>query len=70
MDALIVYPENKEQLEALKSVIQSMKIAFEEKLEIYPSKVVDGIKESLAEAKDQQLSPYSGIDTMLSERRS
>ncbi|WP_295796278.1 DUF2683 family protein [Mucilaginibacter sp.] len=65
MDALIVYPENKEQLIALKAVMKAMKISFEQKSETYPDYVLDGVKESLKEADDGKLTPYTGIKDML-----
>ncbi len=65
MEALIVYPENKEQLTALKAVMKAMKIAFEQKSEFYPSSVVSGVKVSLQQAKDNELTAYTGIKDML-----
>jgi hypothetical protein len=65
MDALIVYPENKEQLTALKAVIKAMKISFEQKSEVYPTLVTEGVKESLKQADQGQLTPYTGIADML-----
>ena len=65
MDALIVYPENKEQLAALKAVMKAMKITFEQKREVYPDDVVNGVKESLKQAEQGQLTPYTGIKEML-----
>jgi hypothetical protein len=65
MDALIVYPENKEQLAALKAVMKAMKITFEQKSQIYPQNVIEGVKESLKQAEDGRLTPYKGIKEML-----
>ena len=65
MDALIVYPENKEQLTALKAVMKAMKISFEQKSEVYPAHVIEGVKESLKQADQGQLTPYIGIADML-----
>ncbi|MFI5161818.1 MAG: DUF2683 family protein [Sphingobacteriales bacterium] len=65
MEALIVYPENKEQLIALKAVMKAMKITFEQKSEIYPEYVIDGVKESLKQADEGKLTPYTGIKDML-----
>jgi hypothetical protein len=65
MDALIVYPENKEQLTALKAVMKAMKIAFEQKREVYPDYVIKGVKESLKQAEEGELTPYTGIKDML-----
>jgi hypothetical protein len=65
MDTLIVYPENKEQLAALKAVMKAMKIAFEQKNEFYPESVVNGVRDSLNEAKAGKLTPYIGVKEML-----
>jgi len=65
MDALIVYPENKEQLTALKAVMKAMKITFEQKSETYPDHVISGVKESLKQAENGQLTSYTGIKDML-----
>jgi hypothetical protein len=65
MDALIVYPETEEQLTALKAVMKAMKIAFEQKGEDYPNHVLNGVKESLNQAQNKQLTPYKGIKEML-----
>lgn len=65
MDALIAYPENKEQLDALKAVMKAMKVVFEQKSQIYPDYVVEGVKKSLQQAKDGKLTPYTGIKDML-----
>ena len=67
-DALIVYPENKEQLIALKAVMKAMKIAFEQKSELYPEYVNNGVKASLTQANDGQLTPYTGVRDMLSKK--
>lgn len=66
MDALIVYPKNKQQLNALKAVIKAMKIAFEQKQELYPSQVLDSIKKSLDQIKNDESFEYKGIEEMLS----
>jgi Protein of unknown function (DUF2683) len=60
MDALIVYPENKEQL----AVMKAMKITFEQKSEVYPDYVVQGVKESLKQTKEGKLTPYTGVRDM------
>ena len=65
MEALIVYPENKEQLMALKSIMHAMKIAFEQKSEVYPQFVIKGVKESLAQADENNLVPYTGLKGLL-----
>lgn len=65
MEALVVYPENKEQLTALKAIMNAMKIAFEQKSEVYPQFVVKGVKESLAQAEENNLIPYTGLKDLL-----
>jgi hypothetical protein len=65
MDALIVYPENKEQLTALKAVMKAMKISFEQKSVIYPDHVFNGVKESLQQADEGKLTPFTSIKDML-----
>jgi len=65
MDALIVYPENKEQLAALKVVMKAMKVTFEQKSEVYPDHVIDGVKQLLKQADEGELTPYTGIKSML-----
>lgn len=65
MDTLIVYPESKEQLTALKAVMKAMKITFEQKSESYPESVINGVKDSLNEAKAGKLTPYTGVKDML-----
>ena len=65
MDALIVYPETREQLTAVKAVMKAMKISFEQKSEVYPNHVVHEVKESLKEANEGKLTPYTGIKDML-----
>jgi hypothetical protein len=65
MDALIIYPENKEQLAALKAARMAMKITFEQKSNVYPHHVIDDVRESLKQAEESKLIPYNGIKDML-----
>lgn len=65
MDTLIVYPETKEQLTALKAVMKAMKVSFEQKSEAYPQYVIDGVKDSLKQAEEEILTPYTGVRHML-----
>ena len=65
MEALIVYPENKEQLTALKAIMQAMKITFEQKNDVYPKSVIKGVKASLKQAKENNLVPYTGLKDLL-----
>jgi len=68
MDTLIVYPENKEQLSALKAVMKAMKIAFEQRSKPYPEWVTNGVTDSLNEAEAGKLTPYTGIKDMLESK--
>ena len=63
--ALIIYPENKEQLTALKAIMKAMKITFEQKSEAYPEHVLTCIKESLKQADAGELTPYTRVGEML-----
>ncbi len=68
MNALIVYPGNKEQLDALKIIMKAMNIAFEQKNISYPDHVVEGVKASLKQAHNKELSTYAGVAEMLDGR--
>ena len=65
METLIVYPENKEQLDALKAVMKVMKITFEEQKVNYPSYIIDDVKLSMNQAGEGLLTPYKGVKDML-----
>ena len=65
MDALIVYPENEEQLTALKAVMKAMKVAFEQKSDVIPEYVITGVKESLKQAEQDRTTPYKGVKELL-----
>jgi hypothetical protein len=65
MDALIVYPQNQEQLTALKAVMKAMKIVFVQQDEEYPDYVINGVKESLMQSEEGLLTPYTNIKDML-----
>jgi len=65
MDALIVYPENKEQMTALKAVMKVMKIAFEQRDTIIPEKVISGVRESMVQANTGALKPFKNIKDMI-----
>lgn len=67
MEALIVYPENKEQLTALKAIMKAMKISFQQKNDIYPDYVIEGVKESLKQAEEGKLTPFTGARDLLSK---
>ena len=61
MDALIVYPENRQQLDALKAVMKAMKVSFEQKKEVYPDHVLAGVKEALQQIDEGKGKPYKGM---------
>jgi hypothetical protein len=65
MDSLIAFPENNEQLTALKAVMRAMKISFEQKTNTYPQHVIGGVKESLKQANEGELTHFTGIRDML-----
>lgn len=65
MDALIVYPETKEQLVALKAVMKAMQVTFEQKSQVYPEQVIKSINDSKAQSDNNQISPFSSIEEML-----
>ncbi len=50
---------------ALKAIMKAMKISFEQKNEIYPAHVTEGVKESLKQAKNGELTAYKGVADML-----
>lgn len=68
MDALIVYPENKKQLTALKVVMKAMKVAFEQRSQPYPDHVINGVNESLSQSLNEDIVPYTGIQDMLKSK--
>jgi len=65
MDKLIIYPDNKEQLAAVKAILNAMKIDFEIESRDCPDVVIAAVRESLKQADEGQLVPYTGIRDML-----
>jgi uncharacterized membrane protein (DUF106 family) len=51
MESLIVHPENKKQLNALKAFMKAFKISFEEEKSVYDPEFVAKIQESREQAK-------------------
>ncbi|MFI5136367.1 MAG: hypothetical protein ACHQIM_00980 [Sphingobacteriales bacterium] len=45
--------------------MKAMKITFEQKSEVFPNHVIKGVKESLKQADEGQLTQYKGIRDML-----
>ena len=57
METLIVHPENKKQLAALKAFMKAFKISFEEKKSTYDSEFVAMIKQG-----DDDLAAGKGVN--------
>lgn len=60
MESIIVHPENKAQLTAIKAVLKVMKIAFEKKENTYNPEFVEKIKQS---EEDFKAGRYKAIKT-------
>lgn len=54
MESLLVHPENKEQLKAIKAILKALKVKFEVQPESLPAHVVKGIERSLKQAENGQ----------------
>lgn len=66
MQTLIVKPQNKEELQAIESVLKVLKINFtREDSEALPAYVVEGTRESLREAEAGKLTPFTSVQEML-----
>ncbi|SDF59874.1 hypothetical protein SAMN05216464_12144 [Mucilaginibacter pineti] len=52
METLIVHPQNKEQLDALKTFMKAFKISFEEEKTAYDPEFVAKIQESRRQVKN------------------
>jgi uncharacterized membrane protein (DUF106 family) len=52
METLIVHPQNKEQLDALKTFMKAFKISFEEEKSAYDPEFVAKIQESRRQVKN------------------
>ncbi|MFD2288495.1 hypothetical protein GJU39_19455 [Pedobacter petrophilus] len=65
MEALVVYPENKEQLEAVKAVMKSMNVAFEQKTEKYPSYVVEELTSAIQQVNEGKIHPYTNLRDLI-----
>jgi len=49
----------------IKAVMKAMKVTFEQKNTTYPDYVISGVKESIKQADEGKLTPYTGIKDML-----
>lgn len=65
MEALIIYPENADQLAAVKAVMKAMKITFKEKTDVYPAAVIEGVKEAVTQVNEEKVYPYTSVRDML-----
>ena len=54
MESIVIHPENKEQLKAVKAFLKSLKVSFESQPEKFPQHVLDGIQRGLQQAKNGQ----------------
>jgi hypothetical protein len=45
--------------------MKTIKMTYEQKSEVYPDYVIKGVKESLNQAKEGELTPFTGIKDML-----
>ncbi|RYG20119.1 MAG: hypothetical protein EOO07_05500 [Chitinophagaceae bacterium] len=67
MEALIVYPENADQLAAVKAVMKAMKISFEEKNNVYPVSVIEGVQEAVQQVNEEKVHPYTSVRDLLNK---
>lgn len=70
METLLVYPENKKQLTALKAVMKAMKVAFKQQDEVVklPEHVIEGVKRAIEEADNGiGLMPFTSAKDMLNQ---
>ncbi|TSD66117.1 hypothetical protein FFF34_001575 [Inquilinus sp. KBS0705] len=65
MEILIAHPVTQEQSDALKAIMKALKVDFEVEDMAFPDSVIAGVKESLQQAKDNNVMPYSGIKAMM-----
>ena len=56
METLVVHPENKEQLDAMKSFMKAFKISYEEETDSYDPEFVEMIKQG-----DRDLKAGKGV---------
>lgn len=68
MDALLIFPENEEQLDALKIVMKAMNVNFQQKSNDYPTYVNKGIQDSLKQVEEEKIHPYTNIKKMLNRK--
>jgi len=54
MEALLIHPENKEQLKAVKAILKAMKVPFQRQDVDLPEHVQKSIEKGLAQAHQEQ----------------
>jgi lipopolysaccharide biosynthesis glycosyltransferase len=54
MESIVVHPENKEQLKAVKAFLKALKVDFEPQAEKLPQHVIEGIQRGIEQAKNGQ----------------
>ena len=66
MEAYVVYPENKEQLSALKAVLKALKINFEPQVVTpLPPHAIEGMKRGLADLDNGRKIPFAEFEELL-----
>lgn len=51
MEAIMIHPENEEQLKTVKSLLRALKVPFEPQSTALPSHVMESIEKGMAQAK-------------------
>lgn len=54
MESLLIHPRDPNQLEQIKTYLQSLKVAFEIKKSAFPGHVIEGIQKAIAEGEAGQ----------------
>ncbi len=66
MEAYVVFPENKEQLSALKAVLKVLKINFEPQVAApLPPDAIEGMKRGLADLDNGRRTSFSEFEELL-----
>jgi hypothetical protein len=66
MEAYVVYPENKEQLSALKAVLKALKINFEpQSAAPLPPHAIEGMKRGIEDLDNGRKIPFSEFEELL-----
>jgi len=66
MEAYVVYPENKEQLSALKAVLKVLKINFEpQAVNPLPPHAIEGMKRGIEDLDHGRKIPFSEFEELL-----